>query len=68
MRPSLLSFPLLVLLGTVLAGPLAMAIEQPSFSVVERDGRFELRDYSSYLLAETRVESDFFDAGNIARM
>ena len=66
MRPSLLSFPLLVLLGTVLAGPLAMAIEQPSFSVVERDGRFELRDYSSYLLAETRVESDFFDAGNIA--
>lgn len=55
-----------MLCGIALAGPVAMAIEQASFSVVERDGRFELRDYAPYLLAETRVESDFFDAGNIA--
>jgi SOUL heme-binding protein len=44
----------------------AMAIEEPAFKLVLRDGDFELRDYSPYLLAETRVEAPFEDAGNIA--
>ncbi len=43
-----------------------MAIEEPPYRVVERDGRYELRDYAGYLLAETRVEAPFLDAGNIA--
>ena len=43
-----------------------MAIEEPTFRLVERDGAFELREYAPYLVAETRVESSFNDAGNIA--
>lgn len=52
--------------GALFAGSDAMAIEQPSFQVLERDGRYELREYSPYMLAETRIEAEFIDAGNIA--
>ena len=44
----------------------AMAIEIPEYLVVEQDGSFELRAYSSYLIAETEVEAGFMNAGNIA--
>lgn len=41
-----------------------MAIEEPRFKVLEQDGSFELREYSPYIVAETRVEAGFEDAGN----
>lgn len=44
----------------------AMAIEVPEYRVLEQDGAFELRAYSSYLIAETEVEAGFMNAGNIA--
>ncbi len=44
----------------------AMAIEAPEYRVLEQDGAFELRAYSSYLIAETEVEAGFMNAGNIA--
>ena len=31
-----------------------------------QDGAFELREYAAYLVAETRVEASFGDAGNVA--
>jgi hypothetical protein len=43
-----------------------MAIEEPGFKVLEKDGSFELREYAPYLVAETRVEAGFDDAGSIA--
>jgi hypothetical protein len=43
-----------------------MAIEEPSFRVLEQDGAFALREYAPYVVAETRVESDFESAGNTA--
>ncbi len=43
-----------------------MAIEEPAYRVVEQEGNFQLREYASYLLAETRVAADFEDAGSIA--
>ncbi len=43
-----------------------MAIEQPSFRVLEQDGAFELREYAPHLLVETRVDADFECAGNVA--
>jgi hypothetical protein len=49
-----------------LTGPTAMAIEEPAFRLVERDGSFELRAYPAHLVAETRVESGFESAGNVA--
>jgi hypothetical protein len=57
-----------VILGSVLglASGVVMAVEQPAFRSVESNGRYELRDYAPYLIAETRVEASFLDAGNVA--
>jgi len=53
-------------LFAVLAGATAMAIEEPGFRLLEQQGSFELREYPSYIVAETRVEAGFASAGNIA--
>ncbi len=42
----------------------AMAIEEPSYRVLETEGNFELRKYSSYIVAETYVEGDFEAVGS----
>jgi hypothetical protein len=55
-----------VILTAMLASPMAMATEEPAFRKLEQDGAFELREYSAYLVAETRVEASFESAGNIA--
>ncbi len=44
----------------------AMAIEEPRFNVLQKDGSFELREYPPYIVAETRVEAGFEDAGSVA--
>jgi hypothetical protein len=44
----------------------AMAIEEPGFKVLQQDGGFELRQYAPYIVAETRVEAGFEDAGSVA--
>ncbi len=43
-----------------------MAVEEPTFKVVGKSGRMELREYSPYLVAETRVKAEFAEAGNLA--
>lgn len=57
---------LATLLLALLTSPLAMALEEPTYQVIEQDGDFELRDYAAYLVAETRVEAGFTEAGNAA--
>jgi hypothetical protein len=49
-----------------LSGGGSVGIEKAKYSVLEKDGRFELRQYEPCLVAETVVESDFGEAGNIA--
>jgi hypothetical protein len=49
-----------------LFGATAMAIESPDYRVLDSEGAFELREYPSYLIAETEVESGFMNAGNVA--
>jgi hypothetical protein len=44
----------------------AMAIEEAKYKVVEKDNRFEIRDYTPHILAETIVEGDLKGAGNKA--
>ena len=41
-----------------------MAIEEPQYRVLEQSGNFELRQYQSYIEAETLVEGDFTEVGN----
>ena len=50
----------------VLTSPIVMAIEEPTYRMLEQDGSFELREYSAYVVAETRVEADFSGAGSVA--
>lgn len=40
----------------------AMAVSEPPFTVVQREGDFELRDYPGFIVAETRVEGGFDEA------
>ena len=53
-------------IAAVLVTSTAMAIEEPRFDVLQKDGSFELREYPPYIVAETRVDAGFEDAGSIA--
>lgn len=44
--------------------PFAMAIEEPAFKVISKSGKFEIRQYAPYLIAQTWVEGDMDDAGS----
>jgi hypothetical protein len=52
---------LALVIGTVRS---VFAIEEPKYSVVHQYADFEVRDYPTYLVAETTVESDFENAGS----
>lgn len=58
----------LLLMTSIFTIPLitgdAMAIERAKYTVVEREGNFELRQYEPHLVAETIVEGDFDEVGN----
>ena len=41
---------------------LVMAIETPEYSLLDSEGRFELREYKSFLVARTTVENDYKEA------
>lgn len=46
-------------------GRTAMATEEAEYTVVEKEGDFELRQYEPFIVAETIVEGDFSDVGNV---
>jgi hypothetical protein len=57
----------ILVVASIFAVPLAeetMAIEKAKYTVVEREGKFELRQYGPYIVAETIVEGDFDEVGN----
>jgi DNA gyrase inhibitor GyrI len=56
----------IVALYLLLAVNQAMAIEEPRYAMVERDGAFEVRQYAAHLVAETVVDADFEKAGSVA--
>jgi hypothetical protein len=43
-----------------------VGIEKAEYTVVEKEGAFEVRAYEPSIIAETIVESDFNSAGNVA--
>ena len=48
----------------LLTGLNAMAIEEPKFTVLSKEGGVELRQYAPFLIAETVVEGDMDEASN----
>lgn len=56
----------LLLMGALVTGARAMAIEEAPFTVVQISGIFEVRDYEPHILAETLVDGSLEEAGNIA--
>jgi effector-binding domain-containing protein len=55
-----------VLLVMIIGGNNIMAIEKAPYTVVKKDNKFEIRDYDTYIIAETSVKGDLEDAGNKA--
>ena len=41
-----------------------MAIERAKYTVVQKEGNFELRQYEPHIVAETTVDGDFDEVGN----
>lgn len=67
LKPTLLVVAGMALAGAGWAGRARAAVEEPAYTVVLRDGAFELRDYGPLLAAETLVDGASFEAaGDIA--
>jgi hypothetical protein len=43
-----------------------MAIEEAEYTVIKKDTHFEIRDYAPHIIAETVVQGNIKDAGDIA--
>ncbi len=56
----------LTILMTLITGETLMAIEEAKYSVVQKDGQFEIRNYESYLLAEINIEGSMEGASSMA--
>jgi hypothetical protein len=55
---------LMLLSMAVLWSATAMAIEEPAHTVIEREEPYEVRDYQSYVVAETFVDGSFNAVGS----
>lgn len=54
----IVSVIVVLIMGVVLWGPIASRVEQAKYTVVQKDGDFEIRYYESMLVAETSVAGD----------
>ncbi len=57
---------LVVMFMVLLGGKIAMAIEEAQYTIALQQEPYELRKYTSQLIAETTVDSDFEGAGGEA--
>lgn len=61
------SIPIILAAAVIIIGSIdAMAIEEAVYSVVQKDNKFEIRDYTPHIVAEVVVEGDLEEAGNKA--
>ncbi len=57
---------ILLILPIFLCSCATVGIEKAKYKVIEKEGKFEVRHYQPQIVAETIVEADFDQAGNIA--
>ena len=43
-----------------------MAIEEPDYTVISKSSEYQVRKYGPIVVAETKVDADFENAGNLA--
>ena len=63
---SVLLTPLVLLAGTGCSIFGIESVEQAQYRVELQDGKFEIREYASMVVVETRVDAEFRSAGNAA--
>jgi len=56
----------ILMLPFLLCSCVTVGIEKAKYEVIEKEGKFEVRQYQPQIVAETIVESDFDEAGNSA--
>jgi effector-binding domain-containing protein len=66
MKRKLMPLGLMVISPILFCSCAIVGIEKPKYTLLEKEGKFEIRQYQSYLIAETMVEANFNDAGNVA--
>ena len=54
----LLAIVAVVLLGAALWGPIVSNVEHPKYTLIERSGNIEIRDYAPMIVAETEVTGE----------
>jgi hypothetical protein len=58
---------LIMLLSPIcLSSCATVGIEKAKYKIIEKEGKFEIRQYEPQIIAETVVEADFDKAGNVA--
>jgi len=65
-REKTLLYALLLVSPFLLCSCVTVGIEKAKYEVIEKEGKFEVRQYRPQIVAETVVEADFDEAGNIA--
>ncbi|MCE5275835.1 MAG: heme-binding protein [Deltaproteobacteria bacterium] len=64
-RQGFMGFIVLVLSFILCTGERGMAVEKATYTVIVKSGDFELRQYPPQIVAQTVVEGDFDEVGNI---
>lgn len=65
-KEAVLLSALLLLSPLLLCSCVTVGIEKASYEIIDKEGKFEVRQYQPQIVAETIVEADFDEAGNIA--
>jgi effector-binding domain-containing protein len=62
----LMLYSLLAIWPLLYCSCVTVGIEKAKYEVIEKDGKFEIRQYKPQIVAETVVEAEFDKAGNMA--
>jgi effector-binding domain-containing protein len=60
------SYLIMLILPIFLYSCATVGIEKSKYAIIEKEGKLEIRQYQSQIVAETIVDADFDESGNIA--